>query len=252
MAGTAKISFYPPGKTCVKMCRYKYLCTMRRPFIFYCLIMICCLFICGCTRNTGGVIPAAIPDLLPFSVNPSGPWQVGYSTGNQLTPAQFQFCNYTDTNDSISIWHPNNTQVYPYTGQNTATVTKLHSSGQWALKPHQIAMEGSNTGQFCMLRLVPPVAGNYRVKAVFEGVHFGLSSTDVHVLLNAASLFDGIIEGYGGDPAFHVITGAHPSAVYEGTLHLEKSDVITFAVGYGANKTFYNDTTGLMLIIEIL
>ena len=59
-------------------------------------------------------------------------------------------------------------------------------------------------------------------------------------------MFSAEIEGYGGDPAFHVVTGAHPTANYEGKRALRKGDTVTFAVGYGANKTNYGDTTGLV------
>ena len=92
----------------------------------------------------------------------------------------------------------------------------------------------------------------YKIKATFTGIHFNLSSTDVHILLNAQSIFDDIIEGYGGDSLFHAISGSHPVASYEQTIQLNKNDIITFAVGYGSNKNHYNDTTGLLLYIEAI
>jgi hypothetical protein len=113
-------------------------------------------------------------------------------------------------------------------------------------------MEGSNTGQYSLIRFVAPVTGTYNVTARFEGVHFGLSSTDVHVLHNSASLFDADIAGYGGDPAFHAVQGARPSASYSGRVKLRANDVVTFAVGYGKNKTNYCDTTGLVVRIDLL
>lgn len=113
-------------------------------------------------------------------------------------------------------------------------------------------MEGGNNGQYSLLRFIAPASATYRIKAVFEGVHFGLSTTDVHVFLNAARLFQDSIEGYGGDAAFHERTGLHPDATYEATLQLNQGDVLTFAVGYGSNKDHYNDTTGLLLAIESL
>jgi hypothetical protein len=72
-----------------------------------------------------------------------------------------------------------------------------------------------------------------------------LSTTDVHVLKNSVSLFDAYVEGYGGDPAFHRIEGAHPRASYSGIANLKAGDVVTFAVGYGRNHTHTCDTTGL-------
>ena len=113
-------------------------------------------------------------------------------------------------------------------------------------------MEASNTGQYSIIRYIAPVNGTYKLNAVFEGVHFGLSSTDVHIMINLGSVFDDTIEGYGGDPAFHQIEGSHPSASYLNTLDMKMNDIITFAVGYGQNKNHYNDTTGLTIAIDIL
>ena len=89
------------------------------------------------------------------------------------------------------------------------------------------------------------MAGTYKITAQFEGVHFGLSSTDVHVLHNGMVLFDADIQGYGGDPAFHHLEGASPTAAYTGQVKLKGHDIVTFAVGYGKNKTNYCDTTGV-------
>ena len=46
--------------------------------------------------------------------------------------------------------------------------------------------------------------------------------------------------------------GANPVAVYTGTVKLESGDVVDFAVGYGANRTHYCDTTGLFAKLELL
>jgi hypothetical protein len=86
----------------------------------------------------------------------------------------------------------------------------------------------------------------------FEGVHFGLSTTDVHVLHNATSLFDADIDGYGGDAAFHQIEGTNPSADFTGQVELKAKDTVTFAVGYGKNQTNYGDTTGLFVTVVLV
>ena len=90
-------------------------------------------------------------------------------------------------------------------------------------------------GVCSLVRFVAPGEGSYEITAQFEGIHFGLSSTDVHVLHNADSLFDADINGYGGDPAFHEIKGTSPTAAYKGRVRLEAHDIVTFAVGYGKN-----------------
>jgi hypothetical protein len=189
---------------------------------------------------------------LSFTENPNNYWQVGYSLSDDLDPAQFRLSAFAREGNPIPLWHPGNSAstYYPYTGQNLDSVSQRDISQQWALRKGQVAMEGSNTGQYSMLRFVAPQSGKYHLKVVFEGVHFGSSTTDVHVLLNSLHLFDDHIDGYGGDPAFHAVTGSRPATTYENILHLEKGDIITFAVGYGENKNHYNDTTGLLITLE--
>jgi hypothetical protein len=182
--------------------------------------------------------------------NPNGMWQYGYSLTNSLAPDQFQFDKYADTSGLVGFWHAakNNGPgpgYYPYVAFNTTSQSRTTPANGWAVRAGEIAMEASNSGQYSLIRFVAPKTGMYKVVARFEGIHYGLSSTDVHVLHNAASLFDAEISGYGGDPAFHAIEGANPAASYSGSVALKAGDTITFAVGYGQNKTHYSDTTGL-------
>jgi hypothetical protein len=113
-------------------------------------------------------------------------------------------------------------------------------------------MEASNSGQYSLVRFVAPSTGTYKVSAQFEGIHYGLSTTDVHVLHNDKPLFDADIDGYGGDPAFHKVQGASPTAEYSGEIKMKANDTITFAVGYGKDKTNSGDTTGLFARVILL
>jgi len=112
-------------------------------------------------------------------------------------------------------------------------------------------MEASNSGQYSLVRFVAPVAGTYKISAQFAGVHVW-STTDVHVLHNGMSLFDADIDGYGGDPAFRKVRGASPTAAYSGQIEMKANDTVTFAVGYGKNKTNSGDTTGLFARVLLL
>jgi len=189
--------------------------------------------------------------------NPNKAWQYGYSATNSLDPAQFRDDEYADATGPIGFWHPNVSHQpgpgwYPYVAYNSTKVTQMGSRNGWAARRGQVAMEASNTGQYSLIRFVAPVAGTYTVLARFEGVHFGLSTTDVHVLHNATSLFEADIEGYGGDPAFHKVEGSSPTAAYSGRVKLKANDTLTFAVGYGRNKTNFCDTTGLFAQVVML
>jgi hypothetical protein len=192
-----------------------------------------------------------------FRDNPNKVWQYGYSATNSLDPAEFRFDKYADPAGAVGFWHPSVSSGpgpgwYPYVAHNSTGQTQFGSQKGWAVRSGQVAMEGSNTGQYSLIRFVAPVAGTYNVTARFEGVHFGLSSTDVHVLQNSASLFDADIAGYGGDPAFHAVQGASPTASYSGKVKLKANEIVTFAVGYGKNKTNSCDTTGLAVRIDLL
>jgi hypothetical protein len=189
--------------------------------------------------------------------NPNHVWQYGYSETHSLGPGQFRLDKYGTTAGLIGFWHPEVADkpgpgYYPYIAFNTTKQTQYGSSNGWSIRPGEIAMEASNTGQYSLLRFIAPESGTYEISARFAGVHFGLSSTDVHVLHNAVSLFDADIQGYGGDPAFHKVEGASPTANYSGRIELKANDTITFACGYGKNQTHFSDTTGLIARIVLI
>jgi hypothetical protein len=209
------------------------------------------LFFAGCKHEDR--LPHPISIVLPFDKNPSDNWKIGYSLHDTLSMAQFRLSSFADTSHSIGLWHPGKdlTGYYPYIGQNRTASVQVDQSGRWAARPGEIVMEGSNTGQYSMLGYIVGASATYRITATFEGVHVGLSTTDVHILLNDVHLFDDIINGYGGDSSFAAEQGSHPVTSWTSTITLKKGDILTFAIGYGPNKTYYNDTTGLMLSIEI-
>jgi hypothetical protein len=192
-----------------------------------------------------------------FQKRPDSVWQFGYSATNSLNPDEFRVNQYADPTVPVGFWHPSVSSGpgpgwYPYIAYNSTGQTQLGSGKGWAVRAGEVAMEGSNSGQYSLVRFVAPEAGTYKITARFEGIHIGLSTTDVHVLHNRASLFDGDIEGYGGDPAFHAIQGTSPTANYEGQANLAANDTVTFAVGYGKNKTNSCDTTGLFAKVVLL
>ena len=189
--------------------------------------------------------------------NPAGVWQFGYSIAQSLAPKDFRVDESNDKRAPIGFWHPATNQgpgpgYYPYVAHNSSRQTEYGSSNGWAARAGEIAMEGSNTGQYSIVRFTAPRRGLYEVNARFTGIHFGLSTTDTHVTHNGVSLFDAEVEGYGGDPAFHRVEGAHPGASYSGRVEMQANDVLDFAVGYGRNKTHFGDTTGLFAKIRLL
>jgi hypothetical protein len=195
--------------------------------------------------------PAVIHDLgADFSLgrNPNGPWQYGFSASTSLALEQFTLARDVEMQGRIGFWHPAD-GYYPYLAWNPARRTLADPTHSWALRPREVALEASNTGQYAIVRFVAPVAGRYRVKARFAGIHFRRSTTDVHVRVNDTAVFDAIVEGYGGDRRFHPLEGPSARARFTGTHRLAAGDVVTIAVGYGPNATHFNDTTGLRVRI---
>jgi len=189
--------------------------------------------------------------------NPNKVWQYGYSATNSLAPDQFQLDKYSDGASPIGFWHPAASSgpgpgYYPYIAYNTSKQSQpWPSPNGWVVRGGEVAMEASNSGQYSLVRFVAPVAGTYKISAQFAGVHVW-STTDVHVLHNGTSLFDADIDGYGGDPAFRKVQGASPTAAYSGQIEMKANDTVTFAVGYGKNKTNSGDTTGLFARLVLL
>lgn len=91
-------------------------------------------------------------------------------------------------------------------------------------------------GQYAVLRFTAPAAGSYAIDAGFWGNDFaGPTTTDVHVLARGASVFDGAVQSYGRSNGL----------AWSDTLALSVGDTVDFAVGFGANRTWNYDNTGL-------
>lgn len=203
--------------------------------------------------------PATFDLSADFSLqhNPNKAWQYGYSETHSLAPDQFRVDRYLETTGPVGFWHPAASAgpgpgYYPYVAYNSAKQSQFGSSNGWAVRAGEVAMEASNSGQYSLIRFTAPVASAYQVSAQFAGIHFGLSTTDVHVLHNETSLFDAEMDGYGGDPAFHKVEGSSPTAAYSEQIEMKANDTVTFAVGYGKNKTNFGDTTGLFARVVLL
>jgi hypothetical protein len=191
-----------------------------------------------------------------FKSNPNKVWQYGYSATNSLALNQFRLDKNVDTSGMVGFWHPDanhgpGPDYYPYIAYNGSKQVQKVFNGL-AFRPGEVAMESSTAGQYGLIRFIAPVTGTYKVSAQFEGIHFGLSTTDVHVLHNDIPLFDADIDGYGGDPALHKVEGASPTAEYSGQVAMKKNETLTFAIGYGKNKTNSCDTTGLFARVILL
>jgi hypothetical protein len=186
-----------------------------------------------------------------FSVtqNPNGPWRYGFSRATTPSAGELELDTFVNPTFPVGFWHPTGASdgYYPYVAHNADVVTTADPTDSWAVRPGEVAMEGSPAGQYSLVQFVAPRSAPYDIQASFAGIHFRLSTTDVHVLDGDVSLYDQQIDGYGGDPAFFTVQGGNPQARYATTRSLEAGALLTFAVGIGGNGTNYNDTTGLFV-----
>ena len=112
-------------------------------------------------------------------------------------------------------------------------------------------------GEYSILRWTAPAAGLYNISALFEGLDYAASvelpvTTDVHVRVNGASQFSGIVNGYiGGAPDYPVDPiGPAPTQSWHQVLSLTAGDIVDFAVGDGENDSYQVDSTGVTAIIS--
>ena len=99
------------------------------------------------------------------------------------------------------------------------------------------AHPGSN-GDYSILRWTAPNQGSYFLSTIFSGLE-NLTTSDVHVLYNGTSLFDENIDGFGLTAARNFSTN----------LSLATGDTLDFAVGFGSNRNYFNDTAGIQAVI---
>jgi hypothetical protein len=167
--------------------------------------------------------------------NPNGVWMYGYS--NTLGGS---FNLYTNTatfgqDGLIDAWNRPNSgfpDYYPIVYHN-GTANPVAISGG-AIGPGEAGLHPGPDGQYSIFRWTAPFASEYALVTAFTGIeNSGNASSDVHVLHNNVSLFDGVTNGLGS------------LAYYQTRLTLAAGDTLDFAVGYGSNGNFVSDTTGL-------
>jgi hypothetical protein len=105
---------------------------------------------------------------------------------------------------------------------------------EFNLHPRQI----SGVSKYTVLRFTASIVGTYDINATFSGNSNSGTSTDVHILRNGVSVFDGGVSGFNTQTPF------------SGQVSLSSGDTIDFAVGDGGNG-FSNDSTGLFATLTV-
>ncbi|HJW72294.1 MAG TPA: hypothetical protein VJ486_05510 [Geothrix sp.] len=150
--------------------------------------------------------------------------------GSGFTP----FVNHGPRTDGLDDW-----DSWPTASiLHNATLKNITVSGtNVVLVPNQLSMHPGSGGQYSVLRWTAPEAGSMDVRASFMGLDPAPTTTDVHVLLNGVSKFDGTVNAY------------HAGQSFQGVLDVQAGDTVDVAVGFG-NGTYYSDTTGVQFRIN--
>ena len=169
-------------------------------------------------------------------LNPGGAWSYGYTgTPGQFTP----FLLASTFGTGVPAWR--NTDVwptdYPVVFYNASGAPYVYSgtltipTGQFGLHPGDSALAQT----YAVARLTLPAGGTFLLDAVFVGLESfnGGTTTDVHVLVDGTSVFNGTVSGFGQTATLiNYVFGASVGSI------------VDFIVGNGGNG-FNSDTTGL-------
>jgi hypothetical protein len=163
--------------------------------------------------------------------NPNGVWSYGQSA--TLASPLVLYTNTVREFSAIESWNAGSGSFSnPSVSHNPLANSVTQASITY--QPGQLAFHPGPNGQFSVVRFVAPTAGDYSLQSSFTGLDFvGPTTTDVHVLRNGVSLFDGVISAFGSGPSFAT------------SQRLSAGDTIDFKVGVGSDGTFAFDTTGL-------
>ena len=168
------------------------------------------------------------------SNNPNNSWTFGQSAKLGTTFIPFPTII---KRGAIDYWTPSSNATDPCAGRNPDKVPR--TLNDIAFLPHQLVLHPGPTGQYGIARWTAPAAGKYLLQTIFAGLG-SVSTTDVHIRQNAQPIFDDVINGRG------------KRSTYVSILTVATGDTIDFAVGYGADKAYNSDTTGLDVQLRAL
>lgn len=125
----------------------------------------------------------------------------------------------------------------PWVVRNS-TVAPINWAGTTVFAPGALSLHPGPQGEVEVLRFTAPSAGQYLINGAFFGQDYvGPTTTDVHILLNGTSIFDGVVSDY---------DVSHP---FSTTVTLAAGSHLDFAVGVGSNQSYLYDSTGLSATI---
>jgi len=176
------------------------------------------------------------------TANPAAVWRYGYTTtlggSFNLYTENGNYPNPDESLTQLDYWGENIQFHDPAVMHNGTGVTQNLASVTY--QPGQLAAHPGPNGEYSVIRFTAPIAGTYSLQASLTGIDFEFSTTtDVHVLVNGISVFDGAVTAFGSGPS------------YMANVPLAVGGVVDFTIGYGSNGNFIGDSTGVAAVMTI-
>ena len=168
------------------------------------------------------------------STNPSGAWSYGWTStlGGAFTAFSINGAGY-----GVDLWQKSG---WPAVFHNPTSSALDTWSGTAHLEPGVLVAHPGSQGELAVVRWTAQSSGSYAVNAGFYGISQSgqVTTTDVHVLKNGVSSFDGLVEGHWAYENVRV----GPTVL---NFSLNAGDHVDFVVGYGSNNDYHFDSTRL-------
>ena len=179
------------------------------------------------------------------TANPSGNWSYGYTPKDNL--ASFAMFERAQTNNHFASpevpvttwtrwedWHP---EIL----RNNSPLTIVIQDAV-VVPPHMLQLHPGPNGERSVLRWTAPTDGHFRVQGQFRGLNTnGDTTTDVSVVFKGIEIFfaDNVAE----------YNLEHP---FEINFNAMRGDTVDVSVGYGSNKSYECDSTGVSVTITTI
>jgi hypothetical protein len=114
---------------------------------------------------------------------------------------------------------------------NNGTLNGIVTANTVRVERGQLFLHPGPNGEYAVLRFTADQQSQYFLSALFVGIDFvGPTTTDVHVLVDGRSVFDGVVSDYARGPEFRSFLG------------LSRGSTVDFAVGFGNGNFFFDST----------
>lgn len=185
----------------------------------------------------------------PSNTNLAGIWRYGYlpTLGGSFVPY-----NSTEMPRLNMITQLLNSDLgNSYIGTNMSAISQGQVYDGYVEVGQMYCCPGTS-GQVATLRWTAPKGALVKISGKFLGS--SAATTDVHVLLNGVSLFNGNVDGYYGTAKLNYSDryGKSPSQEFNITTYVAKNDTVDFCVGRGANANNKSDLTTIQPVITAI